>query len=149
MKMSDAIAQYIINLLNEQNGTAEIKRNSLANNLGCVPSQINYVITSRFTPENGYIVESRRGGGGFVRIVRVTKPGNEAILEIINSIGSTIDKATCEHLLESLVDRDIVPFNIVKIMVAALSDRALVHIEQDSRAIIRADLLKNMLICFI
>ena len=149
MKMSDAIAQYIINLLNEQNGAAEIKRNNLANSLGCVPSQINYVITSRFTPENGYVVESRRGGGGFIKIVRVTKPGNEAILEIINSIGPTIDKATCEHLLESLVDRNIVPINIVKIMVAALSDRALIHIEQDSRAIIRADLLKNMLICFI
>ena len=65
MRMSDLVAQYILEMLEEQDGSAEIKRNELAGNLGCVPSQINYVITSRFTPEQGYIVESRRGGGGY------------------------------------------------------------------------------------
>ena len=64
MRMSDLVAQYIIEMLDRENGSAEIQRNELAGNLGCVPSQINYVITSRFTPEKGYIVESRRGGGG-------------------------------------------------------------------------------------
>ena len=64
MRMSDLVAQYILNMLEAQDGSAEIRRNELAGSLGCVPSQINYVITSRFTPEQGYIVESRRGGGG-------------------------------------------------------------------------------------
>ena len=64
MRISDSVAKYIMQLLNEADGTAEIQRNELANVLGCVPSQINYVITSRFTPEQGYHVESRRGGGG-------------------------------------------------------------------------------------
>ena len=59
MRMSDLVAKYITEMLDEQNGSAEIQRNELAGNLGCVPSQINYVITSRFTPEQGYIVESR------------------------------------------------------------------------------------------
>ncbi|MGN0508698.1 MAG: CtsR family transcriptional regulator, partial [Ruminococcus sp.] len=71
MRMSDLVAEYIMQMLDEQNGSAEIQRNELAGNLGCVPSQINYVITSRFTPEQGYIVESRRGGGGYIRISRV------------------------------------------------------------------------------
>ena len=63
MRISDSVAKYILDLLNQENGTAEIQRNELASYLGCVPSQINYVLTSRFTPEQGYIVESRRGGG--------------------------------------------------------------------------------------
>ena len=62
MRISDSVANYILQMLNDENGIAEIQRNELANTLGCVPSQINYVITSRFTPEQGYIVESRRGG---------------------------------------------------------------------------------------
>ena len=57
MRISDSVANYILQMLNDENGIAEIQRNELANTLGCVPSQINYVITSRFTPEQGYIVE--------------------------------------------------------------------------------------------
>lgn len=94
MRMSDLVAQYIIEMLDRENGSAEIQRNELAGNLGCVPSQINYVITSRFTPEKGYIVESRRGGGGFIRISRVKMDRGTALMHIINSIGTTLDKAS-------------------------------------------------------
>ena len=66
MKISDYVANYILELLEEnEDESVEIKRNELANTIGCVPSQINYVITSRFTPEQGYLVESQRGGGGY------------------------------------------------------------------------------------
>ena len=58
MRISDSVANYILELLNQAGGIAEIQRNELASFLGCVPSQINYVLTSRFTPEQGYIVES-------------------------------------------------------------------------------------------
>lgn len=61
MRMSDLVTQYILELLESSGGSAEIQRNELAGELGCVPSQINYVITSRFTPEQGYLVESRPG----------------------------------------------------------------------------------------
>ena len=70
MAISDNVAAYILDLLLNDEVIAEIQRNELAGILGCVPSQINYVITSRFTPEQGYIVESRRGGGGYIRIIR-------------------------------------------------------------------------------
>ena len=72
MRLSDIIADEINRMLDESgDGSAEIKRNELASHIGCVPSQINYVISSRFVPEQGYIVESRRGGGGFIKITRV------------------------------------------------------------------------------
>ena len=69
MRISDEITAYILHMLeNADDGEAELRRNELAEELGCVPSQINYVLTSRFTPEQGYVVESRRGGGGYIRI---------------------------------------------------------------------------------
>lgn len=146
MRMSDLVAQYILEMLDEQNGSAEIQRNELAGNLGCVPSQINYVITSRFTPEQGYIVESRRGGGGFIRISRVNTDRGTALMHIINSIGSTLDKATAEIMLNNMIQRNILELRAAKIIAAALSDRTLSRIEQDKRDLIRADLFKNMLL---
>ncbi len=146
MRMSDLVAQYILEMLDEQNGSAEIQRNELAGNLGCVPSQINYVITSRFTPEQGYIVESRRGGGGFIRISRVNTDRGTALMHIINSIGSNLDKATAEIMLNNMIQRNILELRAAKIIAAALSDRTLSHIEQDKRDLIRADLFKNMLL---
>lgn len=108
MRMSDLVANYILDMLDEQNGNAEIRRNELAGTLGCVPSQINYVITSRFTPEQGYIVESRRGGGGYIRITRIKLDRSSAIMHIINSIGKTLDRATAEAMLTNMVSQEII-----------------------------------------
>ena len=146
MRMSDLVAQYITQMLDEQNGSAEIQRNELAGNLGCVPSQINYVITSRFTPEQGYIVESRRGGGGYIRISRVKMDRGTAMMHIINSVGSTLDKATAEAMLNNMLQRDMIEKKKEKIIAAALSDRTLSQVEQDKRDTVRADLFKNMLL---
>ena len=146
MRMSDLVAQYITQMLDEQNGSAEIQRNELAGNLGCVPSQINYVITSRFTPEQGYIVESRRGGGGYIRISRVKMDRGTAMMHIINSVGSTLDKATAEAMLNNMLQRDMIELQSAKIIAAALSDRTLLQVEQDKRDTVRADLFKNMLL---
>ena len=72
MKISDLITSEILRMLNEsEENTAEIQRNDFASLIGCAPSQINYVLSSRFTPEHGYIIESRRGGGGYIKIRRV------------------------------------------------------------------------------
>lgn len=146
MRMSDLVAQYIMEMLDEQNGIAEIQRNELAGSLGCVPSQINYVITSRFTPEQGYIVESRRGGGGYIRISRVKMDKGTALMHIINSVGDTLDKAAAEVMLNNMLQRQMMEMQSAKIIAAALSDRTLSHIEQDKRDLIRADLFKNMLL---
>ncbi|MEE1219665.1 MAG: CtsR family transcriptional regulator [Ruminococcus sp.] len=146
MRMSDLVAQYILNMLEEQNGIAEIQRNELAGNLGCVPSQINYVITSRFTPEQGYIVESRRGGGGYIRISRVKMDKGAALMHIINSIGHTLDKATAEIMINNMLAREMLDIRSAKLIASALSDRTLSRIEQERRDMIRADLFKNMLL---
>ena len=77
--LADAIENFIIRqLLEDSEDTVLVQRNELADKLSCAPSQISYVISTRFTPEKGYLVESRRGSGGFVRIVRVTPPNKEA-----------------------------------------------------------------------
>lgn len=146
MRMSDLVAQYILEILDRQNGSAEIQRNELAGNLGCVPSQINYVITSRFTPEQGYIVESRRGGGGYIRISRVNMDRGTAVMHIINSVGNNLDKATAEVMLNNMLGRGLIEVVPAKIIASALSDRTLKNIEQDRRDVIRADLFKNMLL---
>ena len=146
MRMSDLVAQYIMQMLDEQNGSAEIQRNELAGNLGCVPSQINYVITSRFTPEQGYIVESRRGGGGYIRISRVKMDRGTAMMHIINSVGSSLDKATAEVMLNNMLQRNMIEMQPAKLIAAALSDRTLSQVEQDKRDTVRADLFKNMLL---
>ena len=146
MRMSDLVAQYIMQMLDEQDGSAEIQRNELAGNLGCVPSQINYVITSRFTPEQGYIVESRRGGGGYIRISRVNMDRGTAIMHIINSVGSALDKATAEVMLNNMLQRNMLSLQSAKLIAAALSDRTLSQIGQEKRDTVRADLFKNMLL---
>ena len=120
MRMSDLVAQYITQMLDEQNGSAEIQRNELAGNLGCVPSQINYVITSRFTPEQGYIVESRRGGGGYIRISRVKMDRGTAMMHIINSVGASLDKATAEAMLNNMLQRNMIEMQSEKLIAAAL-----------------------------
>ena len=90
--MTDIIAGMILDMFDENNSTVRIKRNDLASQIGCVPSQINYVITSRFTPEQGYRIESRRGGGGCIYITRADSK-NTAVMAFINSIGNEIDES--------------------------------------------------------
>ena len=98
MNISNIIASMIQDML-ENDGYTEIQRNELAQKIGCVPSQINYVISSRFTPEHGYIVESRRGGGGYIKITRASYDRNSLKMHLINSIGQSLNENTCRaHL---------------------------------------------------
>lgn len=146
MRISDEVAQYLLALLEESHGDIQIQRNELANNIGCVPSQINYVITSRFTPEHGYIVESRRGGGGYIRITRIKTEKSTAIMNIINAIGTKLDALSAEMIVESLVQREIVPRNVSRLMLSAISDRVYAEIPVNLRCSLRASILKNMLL---
>ncbi|MBQ3265865.1 MAG: CtsR family transcriptional regulator [Ruminococcus sp.] len=146
MRMSDMVARYILDMLDEQGGAAEIRRNELATALGCVPSQINYVITSRFTPEQGYLVESRRGGGGYIRITRINTTRGVAIMHIVNAIGSSLDKATAEVMLDNMLSRGIIDVSTAKLMAAAMGERSYLGIPQQYRDAIRATVFKNMLL---
>ena len=146
MRMSDLVAQYILNMLEAQDGSAEIQRNELAGSLGCVPSQINYVITSRFTPEQGYIVESRRGGGGYIRISRVKMDKSTAVMHIVNSIGDHLDRASAEAMLKNMLQQDMMELQTAKVIAATLSDRTLRSVEPVKRDELRASLFKHMII---
>lgn len=146
MRMSDLVARYITEMLDEQGGNAEIQRNELAGTLGCVPSQINYVITSRFTPEQGYIVESRRGGGGYIRITRISMDRDTAVMHIVNSIGASLDGATANAIIKNMAEQNIIDAKTAKLMMAALSDRCFTGITPDIRDSIRAMMFKNMML---
>lgn len=146
MRISDSVANYILQMLNEENGIAEIQRNELASALGCVPSQINYVITSRFTPEQGYIVESRRGGGGYIRIIRRHMSKSDMIMHIVNSVGSSLDAASMRAMLRNLVETGVASDSDARLIAAALSDSSLVPAPKEYRDLLRASLFKNMLL---
>ncbi len=149
MRMSDIVAKYILEMLDESDGNAEIQRNELASNLGCVPSQINYVITSRFTPEQGYIVESRRGGGGYIRITRINTGPTNAIMHIVNSIGKRLDKVSAEIMINNMLSRSIINEETARLLASAMSERSYLDIPQQYRDYLRASLFKNMLLTLV
>ena len=100
MRLSDLIEQYIKELMDENNDVTEFGRNELAQHFNCVPSQINYVITTRFNPERGYYVESRRGGGGNIKIKRVDITKNKYIMHVINSINNVITQQEADIIIK-------------------------------------------------
>ena len=146
VRMSEQVARYIMEILDSRDGTAEIRRNELADKMGCVPSQINYVITSRFTPEQGYLVESRRGGGGYIRITRVQISGPSAVMHVVNCIGDSVDCGTARALIGNLTDRGIINSDFAELMLAACGDGAFKALPQEYRDVARAGVLKQMLI---
>lgn len=149
MKISDLVAEYIVRMLDESGGNAEIKRNELANLLGCVPSQINYVITSRFTPEQGYIVESKRGGGGYIKITRVTADRRVAIMHIVNSIGDSISSSTADIILRNMLSQNMLSEYDFALISSAMFDKVYTGIAKDKRDMLRASVMKNMLMTLI
>ncbi|MEE1053244.1 MAG: CtsR family transcriptional regulator [Acutalibacteraceae bacterium] len=147
MKISDLITNEILRILNEsEENTAEIQRNDFANNIGCAPSQINYVLSSRFTPEHGYIIESRRGGGGYIRISRVVMRKSSAIMHIINSIGDSIDTMSARIVIENCLQSNLIDQNSAKIMYAALSNNVMRSVPVATQDNLRAAILKEMLL---
>mgnify|MGYP003289035294 CR=1 FL=1 len=145
MRLSDMLTQYIMEMI-EAEGNAEIKRNELADRFGCVPSQINYVLTSRFTPEQGYIIESRRGGGGYIRITRVVADKSEAMMHIINSIGAELDNITAEIMINNMKSASIIGVEAARLLLTAGADRTLRDVPPAYRDRVRASVYKNMLL---
>ena len=145
MKLSDAIADMILNMFDDDTPTIQIQRTDLAAQLGCVPSQINYVITSRFTPEQGYRIESRRGGGGYIMITRAATKEN-AIMSLVNSIGKSIDEKSAKANIYNLHCQGLISDKAGRIMMSVVSDNNFKGIENETKNQIRANLLKQMLI---
>ena len=148
MKMSDIIADMILDMFDENNSTIQIQRNDLASQLGCVPSQINYVITSRFTPEQGYRIESRRGGGGCIYITRA-ETKSSAIVALINSIGASIDERSAKANIYNLNYHNYIDDKTAKLLIAATADSNLHGLPPEVRNTIRAKQFKQMLLAYI
>lgn len=147
-KLSDLIEAFIKQLISDTDGTVEIQRNELANQFNCVPSQINYVIGTRFTTERGYYVESRRGGGGHISIRRVSieHKGKNYLMHIINSMGDNISQHSALVFINNFIDYNVISERDGLLMKAATSDKALSIVPVEHRGNIRASILKNMLV---
>lgn len=145
MNLSNVIARMISDML-EESDEIEIQRNILAQTVGCVPSQINYVLASRFTPERGYIVESRRGGGGFIKIARINYDNSTLLMHVINSIGSSIDEQTCRSHLMNLVYSELLSQSDASLILAATGDQSLRPLSPRLKDEVRALILKQMLL---
>ena len=146
MRISDVIAQYILEQMEEAGGIAEIQRNELAGTIGCVPSQINYVITSRFTPEQGYIVESQRGGGGYIRITRRQLTQQDMVMHIVNHVGDRLDAGSLRVILNNLYQQQVITESAYQLIAAATMDRCFAAVPPAMRDVVRAAVFKNMLL---
>lgn len=145
MNISNIIATMISEML-EEGGTTEIQRNELAQRVGCVPSQINYVISSRFTPEHGYIVESQRGGGGYIRITKASFDASTLKMHLVNSIGSQIDDSSCKAHIKNLYERDLIDEKTAKLMLSSLCGNAYREIPKLYADTVRASIFKQILL---
>ncbi len=144
MGISDRIEAFITELLKDDTDEwLELKRNELASVFGCVPSQINYVISTRFNPEHGYIVESRRGGGGYLRIKQI-KQEDGLIMQTITLTGNSIDEKTAKAYLSNLIKQNLIDEKCASVIMSGISDSVLT-IPQPEKNTLRANIFKSML----
>ena len=129
----------------EDDDYAEIQRNELAEHFNCVPSQINYVISTRFKPSQGYYVESRRGGGGHITIKKVKNDKEDYIMHIINNIGNQLTSNDVDILISDFLSYNIIDTKEAKLLKVATSDNVL-KLTKDIKDEVRARIFKNMLL---
>ena len=145
MRMSDMIEEFIKDLLEGNDEYVEIKRNELAEHFNCVPSQINYVISTRFKPSQGYYVESKRGGGGNIKIRKINNDKSDYLMYIINNIGKEITSNDVDILLSDFLTYNIISKKEAKLIKVATSDNVL-KLDSKIKDEVRARILKNMLL---
>ena len=145
MRISDVIEEFIKDLFTYENDYIEIQRNELAGRFNCVPSQINYVIATRFKPSQGYYVESKRGGGGYIAIKKINITKSNYLMHIITSIDDKISSQDVDIFISNFLSYNIINETEAKLLKVATSDNVLT-IEQPLRDIVRAKIFKNMLL---
>jgi len=148
MRISDSIEQFIKEMLGEDSPEVELKRNELAEYFGCAPSQINYVLATRFSPSQGYLTESRRGGGGYIRIVRVVETGPQKLAYLVRDrIGDSLSEEEALRIITHLRDSGMATAGEASLMTAAVSGRALaVPLSPEMKNALRARTLKAMIL---
>ncbi len=145
MGISDRIETFILELLKNDDDWLEIGRNELASVFNCVPSQINYVIATRFNSDRGYIVESRRGGGGYLRIKRVVADEENLIYNTVIRIGKSIDYPGAKSIVAYLLSAEAIDEKSYNLILSAISEKSIPP-GISEKNIIRANILKNMLL---
>ena len=145
MRMSDIIEEFIKDLFSDESDHIEIGRNELAEQFNCVPSQINYVISTRFKPSQGYYVESKRGGGGHITIRKIDVTKSSYLMHIITSIEDSLTSQEVDLFISDLLSYGIVNKKEAKLLKVATSDNILV-IPTQYRDSLRANIFKNMLL---
>lgn len=145
MRMSDMIEEFIKDLFSEDDSIIEIQRNDLAQQFNCVPSQINYVIQTRFKPSQGYYVESRRGGGGNIKIRKINITKSNYFMHIINSIEDRLTNQEVDIFISNFLSYQMITETEAKLLKVATSDNVL-KLPQPTRDEIRAKIFKNMLV---
>nr|WP_071396745.1 CtsR family transcriptional regulator [Bacillus tuaregi] len=144
--ISDIIENYLKQVLEmSEKDLVEIKRNEIADKFQCVPSQINYVINTRFTIEKGYVVESKRGGGGYIRIMKVQSYDHADLIDqLMNLIHARVTQSSAEDVIFRIVDEGIITDREARIMLSVI-DRSVLYIDLPHRDELRARMLKAML----
>lgn len=145
--VSDIIEQYLKQVL-EHSGSeiVEIKRSEIADKFQCVPSQINYVINTRFTMEHGYVVESKRGGGGYIRIIKVSiHEQSDLIDQMISLVGSRLSQASGENFIYRLLEEKVISTREAKLMLGVM-ERSVLNIQLPERDELRARIMKSLLL---
>lgn len=145
MRISDVIEEFIKDLFDDENEEIEIQRNELAEQFNCVPSQINYVISTRFKPSQGYYVESRRGGGGHIIIKKMSNTKEDYILHIISNIGKELTSNEVDILISDFLTYGLITEKEARLLKVATSDNVL-GISKNLKDEIRAKIFKNMLL---
>lgn len=145
--LADRIEQHIKDMIKKQKvATLELKRNDLAEAFECVPSQINYVLSTRFTFEQGYIIESRRGGGGFIRITRIAMEKDKELVEMINeTAGRLISQRAGEGLVGHLAEEGLLTRR-EGMLIKAMINREALPVDLPMRDMVRASMLRAMLL---
>ena len=145
MRMSDMKEEFIKDLFSEEDSIVEIQRNDLAQQFNCVPSQINYVIQTRFKPSQGYYVESKRGGGGNIKIRKINITKSNYFMHIINSIEDHLTNQEVDIFISNILSYQMITETEAKLLKVATSDNVL-KLPQPTRDEIRAKMFKNMLV---
>ncbi|EGK09692.1 transcriptional regulator CtsR [Desmospora sp. 8437] len=143
--ISDIIEEYLLNILKQTpSGTIQVKRSELAELFQCVPSQINYVISTRFTVEKGFIVESKRGGGGFIRIRKVRFSTRKAYFDVLlRMIGNRMTQQAAQDLISRLTDEGLMTEREGR-MVGKLVSREVLDLPVSLRDALRARIMRNV-----
>lgn len=147
--LADEIAKMIDEMLEAGGGTLDLQRNEMAGRLGCVPSQISYVITSRFTPERGYIIESRRGGGGYIRIIRKKMGRNDYLMHFFYAVGEEIGENEANAYIRNLTDNGFISEKEANIVRNAISEAALQNVTPAGRPTVRAQIFRHILLALV